>query len=162
MNRFEEICGACYQDVFRYACALCRDRTLAEELTQEAFCKAFSAFRTFRGQCSPYTWLCGIVKNAYFEHCRRQKRIAPLEQVPEPSTQESGETRFLSDESLLSMHRALHGLEEPFKEVFTLRVFGDLSHAQIAELFGKSENWSRVVYHRARARLRQIIEEEES
>ena len=57
-------------------------------------------------------------------------------------------------------HRVLHTLEEPFREVFTLRTFCDLSHSQIAELFGKSESWSRVTYYRARQMLRKAVQEE--
>ena len=57
-------------------------------------------------------------------------------------------------------HRVLHTLEEPFREVFTLRTFCDLSHSQIAELFGKSESWSRVTYYRARQMLQKTIREE--
>ena len=57
-------------------------------------------------------------------------------------------------------HRVLHTLEEPFREVFTLRTFCDLSHSQIAELFGKSESWSRVTYFRARQMLQKAIRED--
>jgi RNA polymerase sigma-70 factor (ECF subfamily) len=56
-------------------------------------------------------------------------------------------------------HRYLHNLEEPYREVFTLRTFCDLSHAQIAELFGKTESWSRVTYYRARRILQDAMKE---
>ena len=58
-------------------------------------------------------------------------------------------------------HRRLHMLEEPYREVFTLRTFCDLSHIEIAELFGKSESWSRVTYYRARGMLRETVKENE-
>jgi RNA polymerase sigma-70 factor (ECF subfamily) len=48
-------------------------------------------------------------------------------------------------------------LEEPYKEVFMLRFFGDLSFCKIAELFGKTESWARVTYHRARAKLKEAL-----
>ena len=57
-------------------------------------------------------------------------------------------------------HRLLHKLDEPYREVFTLRTFCDLSHGEIAELFGKSESWSRVTYYRARQLLQDAIKEE--
>ena len=53
----------------------------------------------------------------------------------------------------------LHSLEEPYREVFTLRTFCDLSHTQIAELFRKSESWSRVTYYRARRMIQDAMEE---
>ena len=58
-------------------------------------------------------------------------------------------------------HRQLHALKEPYREVFTLRVFGELKYGQIAGLFGKSENWARVTYYRAKQMLIERMEEEE-
>ena len=53
-------------------------------------------------------------------------------------------------EQAIKIHRILHDLPEPYKEVFTLRVFGELRFGQIADIFGKTESWARVTYHRAR------------
>jgi RNA polymerase sigma-70 factor (ECF subfamily) len=53
-------------------------------------------------------------------------------------------------------------LEEPYKEVFQLRVFGELSFRKIGQLFGKTENWARVTYHRARMKLQERMEQDES
>ena len=56
-------------------------------------------------------------------------------------------------ETAFAIHKVLHTLNEPYKEVFSLRTFGELSFKQIAELFGKTETWARVTYHRARLRI---------
>ena len=61
----------------------------------------------------------------------------------------------------MTIHARLHELPEPYKEVFTLRVFGELEYAQIARLFGKTESWARVTYHRAKMKLTEAVEEEE-
>ena len=53
----------------------------------------------------------------------------------------------------LRIHRILHELEEPYKEVFQLRVFGELSFRQIGSIFGKTETWARVTHHRARLKI---------
>ena len=53
----------------------------------------------------------------------------------------------------------LHGLEEPYKEVFMLRVYGELSFRRIGALFQKSENWACVVFHRARNKIKLRMEE---
>ena len=53
------------------------------------------------------------------------------------------------------IHVVLHNLEEPYKEVFQLRVFGELSFAQIASIFGKTEAWARVTYHRAKLKIQE-------
>ena len=58
----------------------------------------------------------------------------------------------------MHIHRVLHCLEEPYREVFTLRTLGQLSFRDIGDLFGKSENWACVVYHRARTRIKERME----
>ncbi|MGN1095608.1 MAG: RNA polymerase sigma factor, partial [Eubacteriales bacterium] len=47
----------------------------------------------------------------------------------------------------------LHELEEPYKEVFMLSVFGDISMKDISKLFGKSESWARVTFYRAKQKI---------
>lgn len=59
-------------------------------------------------------------------------------------------------------HHMLHLLDEPYREVFTLRTFCDLTHSQIADLFGKSESWARVTYYRARLQLQDAMKKEEN
>lgn len=56
-------------------------------------------------------------------------------------------------EEALALHRILHGLPEPYKEVFSLRVFGELPFEAIGQLFGKTEGWARVTYYRAKSRI---------
>ena len=77
--------------------------------------------------------------------------------IPSP---EDFTDRIENRDQAMHAHRVLHALEEPFREVFTLRTFCDLSHSQIAELFGKSESWSRVTYFRARQMLQKAIRED--
>ena len=61
-------------------------------------------------------------------------------------------------DSARQLHRLLHGLPEPYKEVFSLRTFGELPFSQIGELFGKTESWARVTYFRARAKLKEGLD----
>ena len=56
------------------------------------------------------------------------------------------------------IHLVLHRLDEPYKEVFQLRVFGELSFSQIAAIFGKTESWARVTYHRAKLKIQERME----
>ena len=67
------------------------------------------------------------------------------------------EGRFLEKEEAYRAHIALHGLKEPYREVFWLKTFGELSFKQIAGLFEKSENWVRVTYYRAKLKIREEI-----
>ena len=69
------------------------------------------------------------------------------------------EERLAERETVFAVHRILHELEEPYKEVFSLRTFGELSFRQIGELFGKTENWARVAYHRAKLKILSKLED---
>ena len=68
------------------------------------------------------------------------------------------EEKVLSKETLFEVHKVLHELDEPYKEVFSLRVFGELSFRQIGELFGKTESWARVTYHRAKIKIKEGLQ----
>ena len=67
------------------------------------------------------------------------------------------EEALLHRDTAMVLHRLLHALPEPYKEVFSLRILGELSFAQIGDLFGKSESWARVTYHRAKLKLKEDI-----
>ena len=155
MTEFEEVYRLYFRDVYRYCLALCRDEETAEEVTQETFFKALNAIDQFDGRCRLYVWLCQIAKNTYFS-MRSKKRPDGLEaDIP---SGESLEERLLTKESAFEIHRILHRLEEPYKEVFSLRTFGELPFKQIGELFGKTESWARVTYHRARLKIKEELQ----
>ena len=152
---FEEIYRAYFADVYRYALALSGNPNMAEEVTQETFVRALTAIDSFRGECQLRVWLCRIARNQYLSLCRRRKRSAEV-----PGEVESGgvEEGFADRETARLLHRLLHALPGPYKEVFSLRTFGELPFGQIGELFGKTESWARVTYFRARQKLREAME----
>ncbi len=150
-DSFEQIYEAYFSRVYRYALRLCRDENKAEELTSDVFFKALGSIEGFRGECDIFSWLCGIAKNCYISAARKEKR---LEELDENISAASDFLDALDDsDTAMKLHERLHMLDEPYKEVFSLRVFGELSFAQIAHLFGKTENWACVTYHRARKKL---------
>ena len=80
------------------------------------------------------------------------------ERVPGPG---AAEAEHLEDrEEALRLHGLLHGLEEPYKEVFHLRVFGELPFGDIARVFGRTESWARVTFYRAKQKIIAGLEEE--
>ena len=161
MENFEKIYRAYFQDVFLYLRRLTGDEHLAEELTSETFFRAMRRLPAFRGDCETRVWLCQIGKHIFFDHCRRQKKLLRLEDVPDwdPASPAPDEAVERSYDAML-LHRHLHGLPEPYKEVFSLRVFGELSFQEIGDLFSRSANWACVTYHRARGKIRERMEEE--
>ena len=152
MPDFEEIYQTYFADVYRYILALSRDAHTAEEVTQETFFRALASIDQFRGDCQLRVWLCQIARNQYMTLCRERKKFADRDAEPGDGGIEEG---FADQDAAKRLHMLLHGLPEPYKEVFSLRTFGELPFSQIGELFGKSESWARVTYFRARKRLKE-------
>lgn len=152
MPDFEEVYRRYFADVYQYVLALSRDEATAEEVTQETFFKALAAIDDFRGDCQLRVWLCQIARNQYLSLCRERKRFGVAAEEPGDDGIEAG---FDDREDAKKLHRLLHGLPEPYKEVFSLRTFGELPFSQIGELFGKTESWARVTYFRARRKLKE-------
>lgn len=149
-----------YEDVLRFLRGLSRDEYLAEELTQEAICRAMKSIHTFRGDSDLRVWLCSIAKNLYFTHCRKQKPLSYEETYESYGAEEKLFVQIIEDkEAAFRVHRILHDLKEPYKEVFSLRIFGELSFREIGELFQKSEHWACVTYHRARGMIQEQLKE---
>lgn len=155
MNDFQEVYDLYFRDVYRFALSLCRNESVAEEITQETFYKALTKLDSFDGKCKVSVWLCQIARNTYISMRRKEKYLDPDTDTARLSISESIEDRFCDHETAFTIHMVLHTLEEPYKEVFSLRVFGELSFKQIAELFGKTEAWARVTYHRARLKIKE-------
>lgn len=147
-----------FTPVFRYLIRLTNDQNLSEELTQQTFFRAMQSVDSFRGDADVKTWLIRIAKNLYLEYLRKRKHLsdsAPDEEAPDesPPLWEKEADR----EMQMQIHRILHGMKEPYKEVFSLRVFSELSFAQIGEIFGKSEGWARVTYLRAKRKIQEAM-----
>lgn len=146
--------------IYSYVVTIVKDQSLAEEITQNTFFKAMTAKRTYEGKASELTWLCSIAKNLAMDECRKNSKYAELDE--EMLEQPDNMTKAVEDkDTALRIHLVLHELEEPYKEVFQLRVFGELPFAQIGMIFGKTENWVRVTYHRARLKIKERMDKNE-
>ncbi len=161
MTDYETVYRRYFATVYRYLLSLCRNAPQAEELTQATFFAALQKIDSFREDCAVETWLIGIARNRYFDACRRQKRQADAPPAQEARAHgPSPEELFFQSENITRFHQLLHALPEPYKEVFTLRVFGELPYAAIARLFAKTESWARVTYYRAKQTLLSQLREE--
>ena len=157
MTDFQEVYNLYFRDVYRYALSLCRNEFIAEEITQETFYKALSKLDSFDGRCKISVWLCQIAKNTYMSMCREDKHLNHDAEIDLLADDKSIEEDFSDREMAFAIHKILHALDEPYKEVFSLRTFGELSFKQIAELFGRTETWARVTYHRARLKIKEEL-----
>lgn len=150
---FEQLYEENYKIVYGYLYSLSKDKTVSEDLTSETFLKAFEKLSTFRGDSRISSWLCGIAKHEYQQYLRKQRKSEPLDDhadLPDPQRIEE----LVQDKTMaMTIHKLLHQLEEPYKEVFLLRVFAELSFKEIGCVLDKTEVWARVTYYRARLKL---------
>lgn len=153
---FEKLYIAHVDDVYRYVLSLCGNIHIAEDVTSETFLKAISAIGKFKGDCSIRVWLCQIAKNTYLNLAKRKRFIT---EMPDELPYDDGfEHRLLDKSQVMEIHRVLHLLGEPYKEVFSLRVFSELSFSEIGAIFGKPDGWARVTFHRAKNMLKEGIQ----
>ena len=159
MDDFEAVYEEYREMIFKFLYRLCRNESLAEELTQETLYQAMMGWKRFRGNSSISTWLCAIAKRLYYGLLRKPF-AQPLPEGRPSDAPDIVDALVESDRRMAAQHM-LHNLPDPYKEVFTLRTFCGLDHEQVGELFGKSANWARVTYYRARQMLITRMNEEE-
>ena len=160
----EELYRTYFDIVYRYIRSISQDGALAEEVTQETFFKALKKADQFRGDCDVRVWLCQIAKNTLYDHLKKQKKQLLGDERLEEAESADGELleeKLAQRSQAMEIHKVLHRLSEPYKEVFSLRTFGELTFREIGMLFGKSENWARVTYYRARVKIREELEYED-
>ena len=152
MEDIELIFSKYYKYVKHYALSLCYDETLAEDITQETFYKAFKNIDKFKNECRIETWLCRIAHNEFVSLKRKKKTeniddyttLASFDNIVENADDKDCARKILEISTELS---------SPYKEVFYMKALGELPFSVIAEVFGKTESWARVTYHRARAKI---------
>lgn len=161
VTEFEKIYRNYFNDVFLYIRRLSGNENIAEEITSETFYKAMRSIDSFRGDCDIRVWLCQIAKNCYYTYLKKAGQIDSIEDVELlniSAQDETVEERLSRQDEAMQIQKILHDVPAPYKEVFMWRVFAELSYKQIGQLFGKSENWACVTYHRARNMIRERLE----
>lgn len=155
----ESIYRKYFKDVYLYIKAISGSDDIAEEITQETFFKALKHINKFRGECDIRVWLCQIAKNTYYNTYKQKKKIVmePMEETLVDETV-SIEKNVIEKEKCRILKQLLDEMEEPYQSVFRLRVYSELAFKEIGNAFQKTENWARVTYHRARAKMMKEME----
>ena len=151
----EQIYNEHGQTVFKYLMCLCRDEHLAQDLTQETFCKAIQSVHRFNGSCKVSTWLCQIAKHLWYQELdkRKRRKTTHMEEAAELPDGESLEDSVILRIEKMELYKRIHKLGEVEKEVVLFRISGEFSFKEIGELLGKSETWARVTFYRAKQKL---------
>ena len=153
---FGDIYEKYFRDVYLFILTMSKSADVAEEITQATFFKALKEYKNFKGDKYMKSWLCQIAKNLYVDQMRK-KKIFSLDEVKEVAAFTDIEESMIDKNDAISIYKILHCLEEPYKEVFTLRVLGELSFKEIADIFNKNDSWARVTYYRARVKIQDLM-----
>ena len=162
MQELDKIYRNNFIKVYRYILSISGDPHLAEDITQDTFFKAMQRLDSFRGDCALTTWLCRIARNQYLNYMNRQTRSQDIAKQSQQSAaaSDSIDADLIKQEQAMEIIDAMQKLANPYKEVFSLRTFSELSFKEIGKEFGKSDNWARVIYHRAKLKIKEELKDE--
>jgi RNA polymerase sigma-70 factor, ECF subfamily len=158
---FESLYRRTFPRVYGYVASLLRDRAAAEDVTAQAFERAFRRRRTFRAsRGSPEAWLFGIARNAALDELRRRRRRAALETEP----QDPAPAGAPDEQAELALRRetvraALTELSGRERDIVALKFAGGLSNAEIARVLRISESNVGTRLHRTIEKLREACDE---
>jgi len=159
-DAFSEIVRRHEGAIFARCLRICGNREDAEDLTQDAFLRAFRALATYQPNRPFAPWLTTIARNAALNALARRRQHARIDEIaaePVARDQDGPLQRATLSELKAQLQEAAAQLPPEAAEVFRQRYDEDLSLAQIAESSGKSENSIAVILHRARLEIRRII-----
>jgi RNA polymerase sigma-70 factor (ECF subfamily) len=155
---FEDLYRRTFPRVYAYVASLLRDRSSAEEVTAQAFERAYrrrSSYRPGRGPIE--AWLFGIARNAALDELRRRGRRARLvDEAPDPAATEEEAEGLLRR---ATVRAALASLDARERDLIALKFAGGLSNAEIARVLGMSESNAGTRLHRTIEKLRRACHE---
>ena len=159
MQNIEEIYKQHCNTVYKYLFCLTHDENISEELTQETFAIAVKEINKFKGNCKVSVWLCQIAKHLWYKELKKNKKVKdiPIEELTEElQISETTEDIICNNEDKLKLFKNMQVLDEQSKEVMYLRITGNLNFIEIAEILGKTPNWARVTFYRAKQKIREV------
>ena len=160
-NDIEKLYNEYFKTVYKYLICLTHNKEIAEDLSQETFCKAIDKIDTFKGKCKISVWLCEIAKNLWLNELKKNKRIVLKEKQEElVDIKYNIEDRFLLEQDKIDLHKKIYNLDSQVKEIFYLKLFANLTFKEIGEIMGKSEVWARVNFYRGKEKIKESEENE--
>jgi RNA polymerase sigma-70 factor, ECF subfamily len=157
---FEALYRRTFPRVYAYAASLLRDRSAAEEVTAQAFERAYRKRRSFKpARGSAEGWLFGIVRNAALDELRRLRRRATLEADPVDAAAVEGPEHAEAVARRETVRAALAGLDARERDLIALKFAAGLSNSEIARVLGTSESNIGTRLHRTVEKLRKACHE---
>jgi RNA polymerase sigma-70 factor (ECF subfamily) len=167
---FEEILDKYERKIFNMIYRMVGNYDDAVDLTQETFLRVYKSLRSFRGEANIYTWIYQIALNLCRTKLAQDKRMRVISLDQEIETEEGEMEREIPDDSMTpeqtwearniqeAVQRAIEKLPLPYREVIVLHDLQGFSYEEIANMLGINEEAVRVRLHRARKRLKELLE----
>ena len=156
MQNIEEIYKEYSTSVYKYLFCLTQNREISEDLTQETFALAVKNINKFRGDCKLSVWLCQIAKHLWYKELKKKNNNISLEDINENTLYDDNlEENYLIKEDKIKLFKDMQKLDENSREVMYLRMVGNLSYEEIGEILGKTSNWARVTFYRAKQKIKE-------
>lgn len=149
--------------IYRFLYSHTHNAEWSEELMQETFLRAIGSISRYDGSCKLSVWLCQIAKHVLYQELRKKNRMQTVEltEILPDHLAMDGEASMLRQENKIELYQAIHHLPELEREVVLYRVTGELSFREIGEILGKSENWGRTVFYRAKQKIKKELKKYE-
>lgn len=156
MQNIEEIYKNHSNAVYKYLFCLTNNEDLSEDLTQETFAIAVKEINKFKGDCKVSVWLCQIAKHLWFKELKKKQKNISIQEIEDLADTQTVEEIFFKKEDKLQLFKNMQKLEPKFRELIYLRMVGNLSFAEIGEILGKTANWARVNFYRAKQKIKEV------
>ena len=156
MQNIEEIYKMHSNTVYKYLFCLTANEDLSEELTQETFAIAVKEINKFKGECKVSVWLCQIAKHLWYKELKKKKTNIPIQEIENLQETKTVEDIVFEKEDKLKLFKNIQKLDEKSRELIYLRMIGNLDFTEIGEILGKTANWARVNFYRAKQKIREV------
>lgn len=158
MQNMEHIYEEDFQTVYKYLFCLTHNKEISEDLTQETFYRAVQKIDKFKGNCKISVWLCQIAKNLWYDELKKNKKLKNVgeEELYFLQAEDKVEDSVIANQSKLEIYKQLQKLDDQTREVMYLRITGELSFKEIADILNKTENWARVTFYRGKKKLKGV------
>ena len=156
MQNIEEIYKMHSNTVYKYLFCLTDNEDLSEELTQETFAIAVKEINKFKGECKVSVWLCQIAKHLWYKELKKKKINIPIQEIENLQETKTVEDIVFEKEDKLKLFKDIQKLDEKSRELIYLRMIGNLDFTEIGEILGKTANWARVNFYRAKQKIREV------
>lgn len=149
--------------IYSYIRMLVKDDTLAEDLTQETFVKAYVGLNEFRNEAKTSTWLIRIARNVTIDYLRKKRPLLlfSLETGINLISKDNVEHSVVADEETQELYEKISQLKRSYREVIMLRKIHEFSISETAETLNWSEAKVKMTLQRALMKLQEKYINEE-